>query len=155
MTLPVAKRKSQKKPVTGLTKQEEKQFKKEFTLGLIETAEILGVDRNTIARWCRQGLPHKRSAAGKKHKIELRTAIHWSIGHKLTTDGNIDLSALEKILLGLACGFIGGKDNPSFSEWRLQMIQETSWFDATQQQITFAIGRLSGLACLPFRQSRW
>ncbi len=155
MTLPVAKRKQQKNPVTGLTRQEERQFKKEFTLGLIGTAETLGVDRNTIARWCRQGLPYKKSGAGKKHKIELCTAIHWSIGHKWATDKNVDLSGLEKILFGLAHGFIGGKDNPSFSEWRLQMIQETDWCDATQLQITFAIGRLSGLGCLPFRQSRW
>ena len=155
MTLPAAKRKRQKNPVTRLTNQEEKQFKKEFSLGLIETAEILGVDRNTIARWCRQGLPNKKSAAGKKHNVELRTVVHWRIGHKWATDRNVDLSPLEKILFGLASAFIGGKDNPSFSEWRLQMIQETNWFDATQQQITFAIGRLSGLGCLPFRQSRW
>ena len=155
MTLPVAKRKQKKNPATGLTRRQEKQFKKELTYGVIATASILGVDRNTIARWCRQGLPHKRGAPGKEHQMELRTVIPWSLGRKWATEKNVDLSALECILVGLAYGFIGGKENPSFATWRLQMIQETDWFDATQQQITFAIGRLSGLGCLPFRHSRW
>jgi len=150
-----AKKRKQKINYKGRTAQEERELEKEFTFSQSETAKILGVDPRTIQRWCQAGLMHKRGAPGKEKTIEMRTVLHWCVGHKYATDKNIDLSSLEKLIFGLALGFIGGKENPSFSTWRLQMIRETDWFDATQQQITFAIGRLSGLGCLPFRQSRW
>jgi len=139
----------------GLTAQEERKFRKEFTFGQTQIAECLGVDRRSVARWCLQGLPYKRGAPGKEHQIELSTAMHWSVGHHHAKKRDVELSSLECILFGLAIGHCAGLENPSFSKWRLQMIRETNWFDATQQQITFAIGRLSGLGCLPFRQSRW
>ena len=145
-----------KKNYKGLSAAEERRFRKQFTLSQSEIAECLGVDTRTIARWCRQeGLPFKRGAQGKQHEIELKTALHWSIGHHHSTKLNIELSSLETILFGLAVGHGAASENPSFSKWRLQMLQETDWFDATQQQITFAIGRLSAFGCLPFRQQQW
>ena len=149
------KRKS-KKNYKGLTAQEERKFRKQFTLSQSEIAECLGVDTRTIARWCRQeGLPFKRGAQGKQHQIELRTALHWSVGHHHARKRDVELSSLECILFGLAIGYCAGLENPSLSKWRSQMLRETNWFDATQQHITFAIGRLSGLGCLPFRQRQW
>ena len=59
----------------GLTAAEERRFRKEFTFGQTQIAECLGVDRRTVARWCLQGLPYKRGAHGKEHRIELSTAI--------------------------------------------------------------------------------
>ncbi len=139
----------------GLTAAEERRFRKEFTFGQTQIAECLGVDRRTVARWCLQGLPYKRGAHGKEHRIELSTAMHWSVGHHHATKIGVELSSLECILFGLAIGYCAGLENPSLSKWRSQMIQETNRIDANQQQITFAIGRLSGLGWLPFRQSRW
>ena len=150
-----AKKRKAKVNYSGLTAQEERRFKKQFTFGQTQIAEYLGVDRRTVARWCLQGLPYKRGAPGHEHAIELKTALHWSIGHKWATDKNIELSALEKMLWALAHGFIGGKENPSFSQWRMQMLCETTWLGAAQLEISFAIGRMSGLRLLPFRQCRW
>ena len=150
----VKKRKHRKKH-TGLTIREERNLKKQFIFGQTEIAEILGVDRSTVARWCRDNLPHQRGTVGKEHRIELRTALHWNIGHKWATDKNLELSALEKILWALSHGFIGGKENPSFSQWRSRMLDEFDWFSVSRDQISFAIGRLCGLGCLPFRQCRW
>ena len=155
MTQLVKKRKKLKKNKEAKKLEQEKKFKEEFTYAQTELSVFFNVDRATVARWCRQGLPHERGAHGKEHRIELRTAIHWYIGHKWAAGKNVELSALEKILFGLAHGFAGGKENPIFSHWRLQMMQETNWFESSREEISFAIGRLSGLHCLPFRQSRW
>ena len=139
----------------GLTAQEERKFRKEFTFGQTQIAECLGVDRRTVARWCLQGLPYERTAHGKEHKIQLKTALHWSVGHHHAKKINAELSSLETILFGLAIGYCEGLENPSLSTWRSQMLQETAFLNATQLQITFAIGRMVGLRLLPFRQCRW
>ena len=145
-----------KKNYKGLTAAEERQFRKQFTLSQSEIAECLGVDTRTIARWCRQeGLPFKRGAQGKQHEIELKTALHWSIGHHHAKKINAELSSLETILFGLAIGYCEALENPSLSTWRSQMLQETTWLAATQLQIIFGIGRLVGLRLLPFRQQQW
>ena len=145
-----------KKNYKGLTAAEERQFRKQFTLSQSEIAECLGVDTRTIARWCRQeGLPYKRGAQGKQHKIELRTALHWSVGRDRAKKLGVELSSLECILFGLAIGFCAASENPQLSKWRMQMLQETTWLAATQLQIIFGIGRLVGLRLLPFRQCRW
>ena len=145
-----------KKNYKGLTAAEERQFRKQFTLSQSEIAECLGVDTRTIARWCRQdGLPFKRGAQGKQHKIELKTALHWSIGHHRATKLGVELSSLECILFGLAIGYCEGLENPSLSKWRSQMLQETAWLNATQQKIAFGIGRMVGLRLLPFKRQQW
>ncbi len=134
-----------------MTQQHDKELVKEFTFNQTETAEILDVDRATVARWCRQGLPCVKRSRGKEHLIELRTAIHWCIGHRWAIESNHELSALEKILLGLARGTATGNENALFSNWRYRKMQEGEWFDASREEISFAIGRLSGLQCLPWR----
>ncbi len=144
------KRKEEKKH-TGLTSAEEKKIDAEFTYGQAGIGECLGVDRSTVARWCRQGLPYERTAHGKEHRIKLRTALHWHIGHKWATDENLELSALEKILWALAYAYANGKENAFFSHWQHRMMQEGDWFCASREEISFAIGRLSGLQCLPWR----
>ena len=145
-----------KKNYKGLSVAEERQFRKEFTLSQTEIAEILGIDTRTIARWCRsEGLPFERGPQGKQHKIELRTALFWSVGRDRAKKLGVELSSLECILFGLAVGHGAASENPSFSKWRSHMLCETNWFNATQQQITFAIGRLSAFGCLPFRQQQW
>ena len=150
-----AQKRKVKKNYKGLTAAEERKFRKQFTLGQSEIAECLGVDRRTVARWCLQGLPYKRGAHGKEHRIELSTAMHWSVGHHHATKLGVELSSLECILFGLSIGYCAGLENPQFAKWRSQLTQETDWLNATQQKIIFSIGRLAGLKCLPFRQSRW
>ena len=139
----------------GLTAQEERKFRKEFTFGQTQIAECLGVDRRTIARWCLQGLPYKRGAPGQEHRIELSTAMHWSVGRHHAKKRDVELSSLECILFGLAIGYCKGLENPSLSKWRSQMLQETTWLAATQQEIAFAIGRMVGLRLFAFKQRRW
>ncbi len=151
MTQRVEKRKQSKKSKEEKRLAEEKKIDEEFTYGQTGIAECLGVDRATVARWCRQGLPYERTAHGKEHRIKLRTALHWNIGHKWATDKNLELSALEKILWALAYAYAGGKENPIFSHWQHRMMQEGDWFCASREEISFAVGRLSGLQCLPWR----
>ena len=139
----------------GLTAAEERRFRKEFTFGQTQIAECLGVDRRTVARWCLQGLPYKRGAHGKEHQIELSTAMHWSVGHHHATKIGVELSSLECILFGLSIGYCEGLENPQFSKWRSKMMQETKWLDATQQKISFCIGRMSRMPGFPFKQIRW
>ena len=150
-----AKKRKAKVNYSGLTAQEERRFKKQFTFGQTQIAEYLGVDRRTVARWCLQGLPYKRGAPGHEHKIELKTALHWSIGRDRSTKLNVELSSLETILLGLAIGYCEGLENQSLSKWRSQMLQETAWLNATQQKIAFGIGRMVGLRLLPFKRQQW
>ena len=79
------RKKKRKKKTThrGRTAKEEQKLRDELTFGQTEIGALLSCDRSTVARWCRErgGLPFKRSAAGKGHLIELRTAIHWLVGH--------------------------------------------------------------------------
>ena len=150
----VKKRKHRKKR-TGLTSQEEKKIKKQFTYGQTEIGSFLGADRSTVARWCREGLPHERGTAGKEHRIELRTALHWSIGHQSAIKRGLELSVLEKILWPLATEELAGNKHATLHQWKAQMLEEFDWFDVTRDQLNFSIGRLSAFGCLPFRQSRW
>ena len=143
-----------KKNYRGLSVAEERKFRKQFTLGQTQIAECLGVERRTIARWCLQGLPYKRGAPGHEHKIGLKTALHWSVGRDRATKLGVELSSLECILFGLAIGHCAGLENPQLSKWLSQVLQETAFLNATQQSIAFAVGRMSGLRLLPFRQCR-
>lgn len=147
MTQHVKKLKQEKK------RKEEKKFREEFTYGQTDLAVFFDVDRATIARWCRQGLPYVRSAHGHEHRIELRTAIHWYIGHHVANRRGLELSALEKILLGLARGDAAVNEYTTLFKWQKRMVKEVDWFDASPEKIFFAIGRLSGMKCLPFRHS--
>ena len=149
-----AKKRKAKKNYKGLTAQEERRFRKEFTFGQTQISEFLGVDRRTIARWCLQGLPYTRRGPGREHQIQLSTALFWSVGRSHSKKRDVELSSLETILFGVALGRCAELENPQLSKWRSQMMQETAWLNATQLQITFAIGRMVGLRLLPFRQCR-
>ena len=139
----------------GITAAESRKFDADFTHGQTRIAECLGVDRSTVARWCREGLPYERGEVGEEYRIKLRTAIPWTLGHRWATANNIEASSLEKILWALAYGFIDGTENPSFGKWRLEMLDETEWFNASRERIAFGIGRLTTMPGFPFKQIRW
>ena len=148
-----AKKRKKRMRHRGRTTKEEQKMREENTFGQTEIAEYLGVDRSTIARWCRaEGLPYERSAHGKEHRIELRTAVHWLIGHRYAQERGLDFSPLEKILHALAMHEIRFKKYPNFESWKTRMLNEFDWIDVTRDQLLFGLGRLSGFkGGLPFK----
>lgn len=159
MSQHVQKRKRQKKRKKrkihrNRTAKEEQELRDSLTFGQTETGDYLGVDRSTIARWCRErgGLPFKRSAHGKEHQIELRTAIHWLIGHRYAQERDLDFSSLEKILHARAMHEVRFKKYPNFESWKARMLNTFDWIDVSRDEILFGIGRLSGFkGGLPFK----
>ena len=133
-----------------MTQQHDKELAKEFTVNQTETAEILDVDRATVARWCRQGLPCVKKSLGNEHLIELKTAIHWVIGHRWATENNVDLSSIEKILFALAWGSAAGNENVLFSHWQRRAMLEGDWLCASREEVSFAAGFLYGAELLPW-----
>ncbi len=136
-----------------MTQQLDKELAKEFTFNQTETAEILNVDRATVARWCRQGLPCVKKSRGKEHLIELKTAIHWVIGHRWATENNVDLSSIEKIQFALACGAASASENLLFSHWKRRAIKEGDWLCASREELSFAVGFLYGADLLPWTRA--
>ena len=149
-------KKKRKKKTThrGRTAKEEQKLRDELTFGQTEIGALLSCDRSTVARWCRErgGLPFKRSAHGKEHQIELRTAIHWLVGHRYAQERDLDFSSLEKILHALAMHEIRFKKYPNFESWKARMLNTFDWIDVSRDEILFSIGRLSGFkGGLPFK----
>lgn len=133
-----------------MTQQHDKELAKEFTFNQTETAEIFDVDRATVARWCRQGLPCVKTSRGKRHLIELRTAVQWQIGHRWATEKNVTLSSIEKILLALAWGAASANENLLFSHWKRRAMKEGAWLCASREEISCAAGFLYGADLLPW-----
>ena len=136
-----------------MTQQHDKELAKEFTFNQTETAEILDVDRATVARWCRHGLPCIRMSRGKEHLIELKTAIHWLIGHRWATENNVKLSSIEKILFALARGAALENENLLFSHWKRRTMKEGEWLCASREDLSFAVGFLYGADLLPWTRN--
>ena len=159
MSQRVVKRKRKKKAtkkITGRVRMTKEQQKRRaaVTFSQTEIGEYLGVDRSTVARWCREGLPCERNAHGKEHQIVMGIALHWLIGHRHAKKNKLDLSPLEKILHALAMLEVRLEKYPSFDRWKAEMLDTIArdWIDVDRDEILFAIGRLTGLRNgLPFK----
>ncbi len=127
-----------------------KKLKQEDTFGQAAIAALLNKDPRSISRYCRQGLPHKRGEPGKEHRIQPAAAIHWYIGDRYARARGLELSPLEKILWALAAQEVSLARNPQLHFWKSRMLKDFNLCAATRDEISFAIGHLYGLGCLPF-----
>jgi hypothetical protein len=108
----------------------------------IELADILGVDRSTIQSWSRQGMPHRKPEKnGLPASYNGPICINWQQGHKVARAKNLDLSPLDKIAAGWACG-TEGKPSAKEQEFFLDGLLADGY---TRDDVLTAMGFARGL----------
>ena len=112
-------------------------------------AAILGVNRSTINRYQKLGLPFKNGETGEANFYDLGLATYWYSGFEISKQKNVHLTSLECILLSRAFG--GGES--SFAYYKTKVLSMSDRFGASREDVATACGFLSGAGLLPWHRT--
>jgi len=113
-----------------------------------ELATILDLNRTTINRYQKAGMPYRAGAKGEPNQYDIGVVANWIGGHFCATRNQIALTPLEKVLWGMAWG----ADDRSFAVWKSRALAQASRLESSEDEVALAIGFLLGAALLPWRQ---
>ena len=111
-----------------------------------DLAEMLNVNRSTINRYQRIGMPYVAGKQGEKSQYDLGICVHWLCGHQWALREHIELTSLQKVLWAMAWG--GG--DSYFRKWKSRILEQPERFHAPIDTVLLAIGFLAGADLLPW-----
>ena len=112
-------------------------------------ALLLQVNRSTINRYQKIGMPYLAGEKGKNNRYDIGIGIHWSVGHEWAKKRQIRLTSLEKILWATAWG----SGDVSFAIWKSRELTTAKRLNSTREEIASAAGFLHGAGLLPWSRA--
>ena len=109
-------------------------------------AVIMGVNRSTINRYQKLGMPYINGSKGMPSSYDIGICANWCAGHDFSTSRRIGMNGLQKVLWGMAWG--GG--DLSLNVWKARILRDPERLHASRDDLMLAIGVLSGADLLPW-----
>jgi len=113
-----------------------------------ELATILDLNRTTINRYQKTGMPYKAGGKGEPNQYDIGVVANWLGGHACSIRNLIALTSLEKVLWGMAWG----GDDRSLAVWKSRALSQADRLQASRDEVALAIGFLLGAGLLPWSQ---
>lgn len=109
-------------------------------------ALMLEVNRSTINRFQKIGMPYLAGDCGEKNQYDAGICVHWYCGNHWAQARKMSLTPIQKVLWAMAWG----GDDRSIMVWKSRVLSQTERFRVPRESILLAIGFLDGAGLLPW-----